>query len=171
MHDDDSTFQIFTPINTKYVRIIEHLNTITISVGDSLGVVISNGPILSLILASDPLVQIDVHQPLLTVRFCHLWKSRISSMPQVYSFTDADYLSLFRCIETFDCSNALAMPGVGRATETLTTIVKKAIDTLVPNRSTKPSEYTEWFSKDLNYYLLKNDNFTDFIKNSVFVLW
>lgn len=138
---------------------LEQLNSIPNCAGNILDLVLSNVHILSLCLASDPLVQVDKFHPPLIVQLSLPWKSRISSKPLAYSFLKGDYLGLYKYIETFDWSNVLAMSDVDRATETLTTIVKDAIDTFVPKRSTKPSKYPEWFSRDLKCYLVKKEHF------------
>lgn len=150
---------------------LEQHNTIKNSVGNVLDLALSNIPILKLSTAFDPLVQIDVFHPPFIVQFYLPFRSRVSCMPSNYCFSKGDYMGVYRFIENFDWCNVLAMSDVDRVSETLTSVVKDAIDSFVPKRTNKLSIYPNWFSKELKVYLRKKEHFHRLFKNTGSTLW
>lgn len=146
-------------------------NQFTNTAGNVLDLFLSNCPIDSVTPVSDTLVKPDVFHPPFFVCFSLPVRSRDRQNLTRYDYHKGDYLGLYTFLRDNNWSTVLHDNCVDSATESLTKIVKNAIDAFIPKRLSKPSKYQFWFSRELKHYMRKKEHYHKLFKRTGIELW
>lgn len=124
-------------------------NALSNSLGNVLDLFLSYAPLDPTILAENPLVPVDAYHPLFKTKFCLSCRPSVNRSSAAYCYSRGNYLGLYKFMEQYDWSDVLNNYIADSATETLTSIVKNAMNVFIPKRFTRSSHYPCWISKEL----------------------